>query len=307
VPEFSSKGNLPISVLITAYNRREYLAQAVASALNQSLSEELYEIILTKNFDSSDDENWRATGVKLIRFDGGALGERVAHALRFCRGEMVAFLDDDDWWAPTKLERVYSAWKKQPRAVYFYNKRVDVDLDGRPLPQKVTGDWKRYGWNSSSAVIRRSILEENIEHLKRLGMSTDTFSFFAAFASGFPMVYIGEPLTFYRVPPSGPFKPERKDVNWADLGVILEVSEGSTGCLVRFNEMVVLQGVYSSLVRRIRASRRPRLREVARFMSLSLAFGTGFRRCVLVAVGLVSPPLFRRLNPEAYYTSGYTV
>jgi len=74
VPEFSSKGNLPISVLITAYNRREYLAQAVASALNQSLSEELYEIILTKNFDSSDDENWRATGVKLIRFDGGALG-----------------------------------------------------------------------------------------------------------------------------------------------------------------------------------------------------------------------------------------
>jgi Glycosyl transferase family 2. len=37
-----------ISVIITAYDRKEYLLQAINSTIKQSLSKDLYEIILIK-------------------------------------------------------------------------------------------------------------------------------------------------------------------------------------------------------------------------------------------------------------------
>ncbi|MGC8544043.1 MAG: glycosyltransferase, partial [Vulcanisaeta sp.] len=39
-----------ISVVITAYNRREFLKYAVKSVINQTLDKSLYEIIVVKNF-----------------------------------------------------------------------------------------------------------------------------------------------------------------------------------------------------------------------------------------------------------------
>jgi len=67
-----------ISVVITAHDRKEYLKQAVDSALNQTLSRDNYEVIVTKNFDTIYDEGWKKQGVKVIRFDERGLGKRVA-------------------------------------------------------------------------------------------------------------------------------------------------------------------------------------------------------------------------------------
>ena len=41
-----------ISVIITAHNRREFLLEAVNSALNQTLPKDEYEIIVVKNFEN---------------------------------------------------------------------------------------------------------------------------------------------------------------------------------------------------------------------------------------------------------------
>lgn len=282
-----------------AYNRREYLSHAVRSALSQTLPRNLYEVVVTKNFDTPEDEHWRTEGVKLVKFDERSLGRRIAHALAFCRGEFVAFLDDDDFWAPAKLERIYDAWKENPDAAYFYNERIDVDVNGAPLKQQSTVDWHRYGWNSSSVTIRRSLLEANVGYLAALNMTTDTFCFFAALASLLPMVYIRERLTHYRIPPSGLYKPERRSVHWADMGVILEMVEASPRALARFNEMVTFYGTYWSLARKLRSGERLGLREYIRFTLLAAAFVTGFKRWALITSGLVSPGLYRRLNPGA--------
>jgi len=39
-----------ISVVVTAYDRKKYLLGAVLSALNQTISKDLYEVIVVKNF-----------------------------------------------------------------------------------------------------------------------------------------------------------------------------------------------------------------------------------------------------------------
>jgi len=52
-----------ISVVVTAYDRKKYLLGAVQSALNQTISKDLYEVIVVKNFrDETIDrqlEEWR--------------------------------------------------------------------------------------------------------------------------------------------------------------------------------------------------------------------------------------------------------
>lgn len=47
-----------ISVVITAYNRREYLIKAVNSVINQSLDSSYYEIIVIKNFEDNEIDNY---------------------------------------------------------------------------------------------------------------------------------------------------------------------------------------------------------------------------------------------------------
>jgi len=44
-----------ISVIIVAHNRREFLLEAVNSALHQTLPKDEYEIIVVKNFSEYDD------------------------------------------------------------------------------------------------------------------------------------------------------------------------------------------------------------------------------------------------------------
>jgi glycosyltransferase involved in cell wall biosynthesis len=71
--------------------------------LNQTLPRKDYEVVLTKNFDSEHDDQWQKSEVKLVWFPGRKVGERVADALRYCCGDVICFLDDDDVYAPNKL------------------------------------------------------------------------------------------------------------------------------------------------------------------------------------------------------------
>lgn len=72
-----------ISVIITAFDRHEYLKQAVDSVLNQHLSRDMYEVIVSKNFVSEFDKEWSSKGVKLLLYKdrGSGTGGSCTHAL----------------------------------------------------------------------------------------------------------------------------------------------------------------------------------------------------------------------------------
>jgi len=58
-----------ISVIVTAHNRREFLLDAVNSALNQTLPKDEYEIIVVRNFlknFSEYDDILKNLGVKTV-------------------------------------------------------------------------------------------------------------------------------------------------------------------------------------------------------------------------------------------------
>jgi Glycosyltransferases involved in cell wall biogenesis len=93
-----------ISVIITAHNRREFLLDAVNSALNQTLPEDGYKIIVVKNISEYDDI-LKNLGVKTVFSNEENQGADIVNALSYTEGKVICFLDDDDIWVPWKLEK----------------------------------------------------------------------------------------------------------------------------------------------------------------------------------------------------------
>ncbi len=106
--------NLLISVVMPCYNAAPYLMEAVESALRQSYGN--VELILVD--DGSSDASPGIGASLAQRYSGRVtlLHTRRAGpyparnlALQSARGEFVAFLDADDWWESTALEKLHGA------------------------------------------------------------------------------------------------------------------------------------------------------------------------------------------------------
>ncbi|WP_309472836.1 glycosyltransferase family 2 protein [Nostoc sp. ATCC 53789] len=101
--------NPKVSVIIPAYNTEAYIAKSIESALEQTLND--IEVIIVD--DGSSDQtveiakSFTDQRIKLI-VNQENLGASVARnrALRAARGEWVAVLDSDDWYAPERLEKL---------------------------------------------------------------------------------------------------------------------------------------------------------------------------------------------------------
>ncbi len=88
-----------ISVIVTDYKRKKYLLSAVRSALNQTLSRDLYEVIVVKNYrdqyiDSQLNE-WKVTNAYSNNPSNGGM---LYEGLQLARGEVASFLDDDEFF-----------------------------------------------------------------------------------------------------------------------------------------------------------------------------------------------------------------
>jgi glycosyltransferase involved in cell wall biosynthesis len=212
-----------ISVIITAYNRKEYLLDAFKSAVNQTLPRDKYEIIVTKNFkDKKIDKYIKKHGGKLIFFEKGSYGEQLADALKYARGEVICFLEDDDLSEKERLERIYYTFKKNNKLVYIHNADTYIDEFGNPLKKGVNKFEKikkdiyigasdkniinllriqQYAnpcFNASSIAIRRSVLNKFKKELKSVKFAPDFFFYLISLVSG-DLLLLKDKLTKYRV------------------------------------------------------------------------------------------------------------
>lgn len=102
-----------VSVLIDTFNHERFIEQAVSSALLQDYPADRREIIVVD--DGSTDRTAEVLSqftphLHILRKPNGGQGSAFNHAIPLCRGEIVAFLDGDDWWAPGKLTAVIDAF-----------------------------------------------------------------------------------------------------------------------------------------------------------------------------------------------------
>jgi glycosyltransferase involved in cell wall biosynthesis len=123
-----------ISVLIDTYNHERYIEQAIASVLEQDAGESEREVIVVD--DGSEDATPDLVRkfeprVRLIRKQNGGQASAFNAGIPECRGEIVAFLDGDDWWAPGKLRAVADALAPDDAVGLVGHGITEVYPDGR--------------------------------------------------------------------------------------------------------------------------------------------------------------------------------
>ncbi|CAG7856707.1 hypothetical protein MCAMS1_01299 [biofilm metagenome] len=95
-----------VSVIIPTYNRADLLPAAIESVLGQSYPNTEVIVIDDGSTDHTQDVLRQYSGKINAEYqeNNGASAARN-HGIRKANGEIIAFLDSDDLWLPTKLER----------------------------------------------------------------------------------------------------------------------------------------------------------------------------------------------------------
>lgn len=125
------------SVLIDTYNHERFIEQALVSVLEQDFPASDREIIVVD--DGSTDrtpEIVRKFGprVRLLRKANGGQASAFNAAIPECQGEIIAFLDGDDWWASGKLLKVATGLSADRRCGIVGHGIANVFEDGTSAP-----------------------------------------------------------------------------------------------------------------------------------------------------------------------------
>jgi glycosyltransferase involved in cell wall biosynthesis len=132
-----------VSVIIPAYRAASVLGRAVASVLAQTCP--VAEILVVD--DGSPDDVAAvltpfADRVRLLRQANGGASSARNHGLDEATGEMIAFLDADDVWEPSRIERQLEVMRRHPE-VGLTASRFYEQLPGQPRvqPRQTGPEW----------------------------------------------------------------------------------------------------------------------------------------------------------------------
>lgn len=121
------------SVLIDTYNHERFIEQAIVSVLEQDFPAADREILVVDDGSTDgtpDIVKKFAPQVRLLRKQNGGQASAFNAGIPECRGEIVAFLDGDDWWASGKLRRVSSIFAAEPRVGLVGHGIIETFPDG---------------------------------------------------------------------------------------------------------------------------------------------------------------------------------
>lgn len=199
-----------ISVIIPTYNRGNYLCSAIKSVLNQTFED--FEIVVV---DDASTDNTRQVVDKFddkrIRYirhkenKGGSAARNTG--IKRSKAKFIAFLDDDDLWMPSKLEKQLDLINTnlETGAVYtgicILNKSDKIirfessSFTGSIFPHILK---KNYVGGCSQLLVRKEcfnrigLFDENL-------LAGQDWDMWIRLAKHYQFDYVNEPLVLYRV------------------------------------------------------------------------------------------------------------
>lgn len=131
-----------VSVVIPTYKRAELLSRAIDSVLNQTYPD-IECIVVNDNIPNDEyskvlygllekyKSDKRFVFLEQEKHINGAEARNCG--IRNAKGEYVAFLDDDDWWKPEKIEHQVAFIKKQSEKCGGVSTLVEFYTKGKPF------------------------------------------------------------------------------------------------------------------------------------------------------------------------------
>jgi len=126
--------HLSISTIIPLYNGESYIQQAMESVFSQTVPP--MELIVV-NDGSTDNaraliESMQAPfPIRLVHQDNAGQSSARNHGARLAKGDILAFLDQDDVWYPDHLERLAAPFHTNSRLGWAYSDVDEIDRNGQ--------------------------------------------------------------------------------------------------------------------------------------------------------------------------------
>lgn len=198
----------PVAVVIPAHNAAQYLPVALDSLRQQTTVPA--EVIVVD--DGSRDDTAAVAerlGATVLRQDQAGPGAARNRGLRRATAEFVAFLDADDWFALSKLERSVATLQRlgarcvATDAWLVRGDRVEHRKNERRfVPEVVTMERLLRG----NPIICSTVMCRRTELLEVGGfdeapdlLASEDYDLWLRLAAREPIAYLAEPLSFYRV------------------------------------------------------------------------------------------------------------
>ena len=205
------------SVIIPLYNKGLYVAKAIESVLSQTYSD--YELVIMDDGSSDDSFEVASKAIEgkenchIYRQQNAGVSMARNNAVAKSEGDSLAFLDADDWWAPTFLEEMAGLMDEYPDAGIYgtsYTIVNETKHKTRIAPIGVDPDFEK-GYidycrvyektlamplTSISVAIPRKVFEEMQGFPKGIQLGED-FLLWIRIALKYPVAFLNKPLAFY--------------------------------------------------------------------------------------------------------------
>lgn len=200
---------MTVSIVVASYNYGQFIEEALESIRAQTFRD--WEAIIVD--DGSTDDSVR----RIVPFLSDSqfrliecphLGQPAAKntGIAATRGEAIAFLDADDRWQPTKLQKQIPLLQ-QPNVGVVFSRRRLIDPDGQPCGKdqrrlyrgQVTSPMFRDNFVCfSSSLVRRSVFDQIGTFDERNPMAID-YDLWLRASRQCEFDYLDEPLVDYRM------------------------------------------------------------------------------------------------------------
>ena len=206
-----------VSVLIDTYNHERFIEDAIVSVLEQDLRPSEMEILVVDDGSTDDTQaivRKFAPRVRYLYKANGGQASAFNLSIPETRGEIVAFLDGDDWWAKDKLHIVLDALAQHPEFGAVGHGIFEADSEtGSVLPIRPRAEYRlrlaspddatlfsqlACFLGTSRLTIRKRVLRQILPIPKELEVEADEFMFSLAVAISGAIV-VESPLTYYRL------------------------------------------------------------------------------------------------------------
>ena len=193
---------------MNCHNGQKYLSEAIDSIINQTYLN--WELIFWDNCSTDKSSNilksYQDSRIKYFKSDNfTTLGEARDLAFQKCTGEYIAFLDTDDIWYSTKLEKQINFFENDVGIVtcntIFFNKEQKEPLYKKNIQEGYVFEnlLKNYNLSLETMIVKKKIaLNSNNFFDKNLSYISD-FDFFLRLSKVCKLKYVPEVLSGWRV------------------------------------------------------------------------------------------------------------
>lgn len=204
-----------VSIIMPAYNAEKTISDSIQSVLNQTYTD--WELIIIN--DGSSDSTSSIVGaypdsrIILLEQQNSGVAEARNNGIKHARGNMIAFLDSDDLWLETKLEKFmsYAATHHFTGLIYskmrYFNENPEKSLPYAP--------WEAFHESSPynnlllvdyiptlTVMVNKRIFDE-VGLFDKNFFGTEDWDMWLRIVKKYPIAFISEELSLYRNHESG--------------------------------------------------------------------------------------------------------